>query len=149
MGSALLLRNRSAFFNYTIFDKYVVGISLLGSEVKSIRESKISLKDAFCILQSREIYVLNLRIERYASASYLNHDPLRKKKLLLRKEQIIKIEKKMRGTRRTLTVLKMFTPSSSNFIKLEIAIAEGRKIYDKREDIKIRDAQRSVKSHYQ
>lgn len=135
---ALIIRNRVASFNYTFVDTYIAGISLLGSEVKSIRSSKVSLKEAFCICTAGEIYAINLFIDKYSNASYLNHDPVRKRVLLLKKREILKIHRSLRGTARTLIIPKMFI-NNRGLIKLELAVAEGKKLYDKRNSIKERD----------
>lgn len=133
--------NRKARHDYEIIETYEAGIELKGSEVKSIRNGSANLKDSFAEIDHGEVYVNNFHISPYKFAStFANHDPYRKKKLLLHKSQIRKLIGKTQEKGLTLIPLKVY--SKNGRIKMEIALAKGKKLYDKRRDIKKRDLQR-------
>jgi SsrA-binding protein len=137
------IKNRKASFEYTLLDKYIAGIQLKGTEIKSIREGKASITEAFCFFEKEELYVKGLQITEYNKASnYYNHDPLRNRKLLLHKREMKKIAGKM-DDNSTIVPLQLFI-NKGGWAKLEIAVAKGKKLYDKRESIKKREVERSI-----
>lgn len=131
--------NRKARFNYTILDKYEAGLVLTGSEVKSIRAGAINISDGFCRIKKNEIYIVNINISPYKTGGYSNHDPLRERKLLLNRREINKLIGKITEKGLTVIPLQLYF-NDKNIIKIEIAVAKGKKLYDKREDIKRREA---------
>lgn len=137
------IKNKKAYFDYEILDKYVAGIKLLGTEIKSIRESKASIKEAYCYVNNSEVFVKNMHIAEYSNGGYVNHDPYRERKLLLNKKEIEKIEKKLKDNGITLVPLFLFL-SDKGLAKLEIGIAKGKKNYDKRESLKQKDMKRNI-----
>ncbi len=134
----LYIKNKRAYFEYTILDKYTAGIKLLGTEIKSIREGKANLGDAFCTFIDNQLYVRNLHISEYSHGSFYNHEAKRDRVLLLNKKELKKLQ--TRGEEKGLTIvpLAMFI-SDRGFAKLEIGLAQGKKTFDKRESIKERD----------
>lgn len=137
------IKNRKASFEYSLLDKYIAGIQLKGTEIKSIREGKASIAEAFCFFEKGELYVKGLQITEYTKASnYYNHDPLRNRKLLLHKREMKKIENAM-DDNTTIVPLQLFI-NKGGWAKLEIAVAKGKKLYDKRESIKKRELERSL-----
>ena len=138
------LKNRQAYFEYFIDDKYVAGIVLTGTEVKSIRAGRASFNDSYCLIHKGEIFVKSLHIAEYSHGTVNNHDPLRDRKLLLQKREIKKIEAKLKEKGFTLVPLRIFM-GDNNLVKMEIGLAKGKKLYDKRESIKKRDTEREMK----
>ena len=136
--------NRKAFRDYEILERLEAGIALVGSEVKSLRYSKASLDEAFARIQDDEIFVHNLHIAPYAQASYLNVESKRVRKLLLHLGQIRKLADKTAQRGLTLIPLKMYF-NSRGIVKVELGLARGKKFYDKREDVKRRDADLSMR----
>lgn len=137
------IKNRKASFEYTLLDKYTAGIQLKGTEIKSIREGKASIAEAFCFFEKDELYVKGLQITEYTKASnYYNHDPLRNRKLLLHKREMKKIANSL-DEHLTIIPLQLFI-NKDGWAKLEIATAKGKKLYDKRETIKKRELQRDL-----
>jgi SsrA-binding protein len=134
----LYIKNKRAYFEYAILDKYTAGIKLLGTEIKSIREGKANLGDAFCTFIDNQLYVRNLHISEYSHGSFYNHEAKRDRVLLLTKKELKKLQ--TRGEEKGLTIvpLAMFI-SDRGFAKLEIGLAQGKKTFDKRESIKERD----------
>jgi SsrA-binding protein len=143
MEKTIKIRNKKAYFNYEILDKYVAGIQLFGTEVKSIRASKVSFTDAYCLFINNELWLRGIHIAEYAFGSYNNHVPKRDRKLLLNKKELLKIRKKTLEKSLTIVPLGIFF-SNSGFVKLEIAIARGKKQYDKRETLKQKDTKRDL-----
>jgi SsrA-binding protein len=137
------IRNKQAGFEYSILDTYIAGIVLQGTEIKSIREGKVNLQDGYCYINNGELYVKSINIAAYAQGTHYNHDPLRERKLLLRKVEIQKIESKMKEKGLTLIPLRLFL-NPRGFAKLEIALAKGKKQFDKRESIKAKDIKREL-----
>ena len=135
----IYIKNKKAYFEYSILDKYVAGIKLLGTEIKSIREGKANLNDAFCTFIDGQLYVRNLHIAEYSFGSFYNHEAKRDRVLLLNKKELKKLQ--TRGEEKGLTIvpLALFI-SERGFAKLEIALAQGKKEFDKRDSIKDRDA---------
>ena len=140
------IKNRSAFYEYFIDNKYVAGIVLTGTEVKSLREGKASFNDSYCIIHKGEVWLKSLHIAEYSHGTVNNHDPIRDRKLLLQKREIRKIEGKLKEKGYTLIPLRIFF-NEKNLIKVEIGLAKGKKLHDKRETIKNRDVEREMKRY--
>ena len=135
--------NKKAFFNYEIHEKFEAGMVLLGSEIKSIREGKVNLKDSYVEIRSLEAFLLNSHISLYSNASYNNHEPERVRKLLLHRRELMKLDKKIRTKGVAVVPLRMyFNPKGK--VKIEIAIAKGKREYEKKQKIKDRDIKREV-----
>lgn len=143
----VISNNRKAFHDYTIFDKFIAGIVLLGTEIKSIRKGAVNLKDSFAKIEGGEIYLYNCHISPYEQGNIFNHEPERVRKLLLNKKEIEKMLGKIKKENYTIVPLELFLVNG--FAKLEIGLAKGKKLYDKREDIakksQDRDMQRAMK----
>ena len=138
------IKNRSAFYEYFFDNKYVAGIVLTGTEVKSLREGKASFNDSYCIIHKGEMWLKSLHIAEYSHGTANNHDPVRDRKLLLQKREINKIEGKLKEKGYTLIPLRIFF-NEKNLIKVEIGLGKGKKLHDKRETIKNRDVEREMK----
>ncbi len=138
------MNNRQAYFNYHIEDKYVAGIVLLGTEVKSIREGKVSFNDSFCLFDKGELWVRALFIASYSHGSTNNHIEVHDRKLLLNKRELNKLQTRMKDKGYTIVPLKVFF-TDKNLVKIEIGIGRGKKNYDKRETIKGRDVEKEIK----
>ena len=137
------INNKKAFFNYEILDKYIAGIRLQGTEIKSIRLGKASLVDSFCDFEGNELFVKNLNISEYVLGTHYNHLPRRTRKLLLERTELIKLRRAAEQKGLTIIPLRLFI-SDKGFAKLEIALAKGKKEYDKRDTIKDRDSKRDL-----
>lgn len=137
------IKNKRAWHDYNILETYIAGIQLTGTEIKSIRNGKANLSDAYCYFTKGELYVKNMHISEYSHGSIFNHDPKRERKLLLHKNELIKLERKVKERGVTIIPLKLFI-NERGLAKLEIALARGKKIYDKRESIKQKDLQREI-----
>jgi len=140
------MNNRSAYFNYYIDDKFVAGSVLLGTEVKSIREGKLSFNDAFCMIDDGEVWVRGLYIAEYSHGTVNNHIAVHDRKLLLNKREIKKLIIKLRDKGITIIPLKVFF-NDKGLVKVEIGLARGKKLHDKRETIKNRDVAKELKRH--
>ena len=138
------IKNRKASFEYHFLDTYTAGIVLTGTEIKSVRNGQVSLAEGYCTVVGGEVYVRNINIAEYAMGTYNNHAPKRDRKLLLNKNEIKKIIVKTKDKGVTMIPLRMFI-NERGFAKLEFTIAKGKKIYDKREDIKKRDTDRDLR----
>jgi len=143
MAAKINIRNKKAFHDYEILDKWVAGIQLSGTEIKSIRSGKVSLVEAYCLFQKHELYVRGMQIADYAWASYNSHEPGRDRKLLLNRSELKKLRRKVKESGLTIAALRVFL-SDSGYAKLEIGLARGRREYDKRETIKRKDTQRQM-----
>jgi SsrA-binding protein len=137
------IKNKKASFEYFLLQKYEAGIILKGTEIKAIRLGAANLTDAFCYIRSGEVFVKNLFISEYSQGSYYNHESRRERKLLLNKGEIKKIERKLSEKGFTLVPLKLYV-TERGFAKLEISLAQGKKMYDKRASIKEKDTQRDL-----
>jgi len=137
------IKNRRAGFDYTFIEKFTAGIVLLGTEIKSIREGKASLVDSYCYFRNDELYIRSLNISIYTEGNLYNHEPTRERKLLLHKQELTKLKKKMQDKGLTIVPTVLFT-SDSGYAKVEIAVAKGKKLYDKREDLKTKDLNREM-----
>jgi len=135
--------NRRAKHEYYFTETYEAGIVLGGTEIKSIRSGKVSLNDAYCTFDDGELYVRSLFISEYENGTYSNHEPRRTRKLLLRRQELKKLERKVKEKGFTIIPYRMYL-SDRGFIKLEIAVAEGKKSYDKRNTIKERESKRDL-----
>lgn len=138
------IRNRSAYHEYYIEEKYDAGMVLAGTEVKSIREGKVSFADSFCVFFKSELWVRNLHIAEYRFGTTYNHIAVHDRKLLLNRKELRKLENKLKDKGYTIIPLRIFL-SEKGLIKMEIALGRGKKLYDKRETIKERDTQREIK----
>ena len=141
------IRNRSAFYEYHIDDKYVAGLVLTGTEVKSLREGRASFNDSYCYFHKGELWIKSLRIAEYGHGSYLNHNPLRERKLLLNKKELRKLETKLKEKGYTIVPLSIFF-NEKGLAKIEIGLGKGKKLHDKRESIKARESEREIKRKY-
>lgn len=137
------LHNKKAGFQYFLMDEFKAGIQLLGTEIKSIREGKANLADAYCIILHGEIFIKNLHISEYSHGSYANHEPRRVRKLLLNRREIKKIETKLKEKGLTLIPVKIFL-NEKGLAKVQINLAKGKKLFDKRETLKAKDVKRQL-----
>lgn len=138
------LKNRSAYHEYFLDAKYEAGMVLLGTEVKSIRAGKVSFNDSYCLLHDGEIWIKSLHIAEYSHGNLNNHDPVRDRKLLLTKKEIRKIEGKLKEKGYTLIPLRIYF-NEKNLVKIDIGLAKGKKLHDKRDSIKQKDVEREMK----
>ncbi len=144
MQKNINIQNKKARFLYEILDKYSAGIVLTGTEIKSIRNSKASIAESFCEFNEQgELFVINMTIEEYLYGTYYNHKPKAERKLLLNKKELKKLLKEVQNTGLTIIPLKLFI-NEKGYAKLDIALAKGKKLYDKRETIKDRDNKRDL-----
>ena len=143
MQNRINIKNKKAFFDYEILEKYVAGMQLKGTEIKSIRQGKASLADTYCYFLKNELWIKNMRISEYENASHFNHDPYRDRKLLLNRKELNKLEKQTREKGLTIIALRVFI-NEKGLAKTEIALARGKKQYDKREAIKQKDLKRDM-----
>ncbi|HZF66102.1 MAG TPA: SsrA-binding protein SmpB [Flavisolibacter sp.] len=138
------IKNRSAFFEYHIDDVYTAGIVLKGTEVKSLRAGKANFNDSYCIVHKGELWIKSFHISEYTFGNINNHDPVADRKLLLSKKEIKKIEGKMKEKGYTIIPLRLFF-NEKNIAKLEVGLAKGKKLHDKRQSIKERETEREIK----
>ena len=137
------IKNRQAGFEYELIDKYVAGMVLTGTEIKSIREGKVNLQDGFCYMSNGELFVKGVNITPYAQGTHYNHAATRERKLLLKRAELKKIESKVDEKGLTLVPTRLFI-NERGLAKLEIAVARGKKLHDKRDSIKEREAKREL-----
>ena len=137
MNIKTVATNRKAYHDYSIQDSFEVGISLTGTEIKSVRAGRVSLAQAYVKPENREVWLLNAHIARYEAASYLSHEPTRPRKLLLHKKEIINLNSKIAERGFTLVPLRLYI--KGRIAKVEIALAKGKRLYNKRESIKERE----------
>ena len=143
MSSNINIKNRKASFEYQFIATFVAGISLVGTEIKSIRNNQANISDAYCVFMDEELYVKNLHIAEYPNGGYANHEPKRDRKLLLNKKELHKMLGKVKEKGNAVIPIRLFINESGK-AKLEIALARGKKIYDKRESIKENDQKRDM-----
>ncbi|MEJ2112859.1 MAG: SsrA-binding protein SmpB [Flavobacteriaceae bacterium] len=144
MQKSINIQNKKARFQYEILDKYTAGIVLTGTEIKSIRNSKASIAESFCEFNDRgELFVVNMTIEEYIYGTYYNHKPKATRKLLLNKKELKKLNKEVQNTGLTIIPLRLFI-NEKGYAKLEIALAKGKKLHDKRETIRDRENKRNL-----
>ena len=139
-------RNRSAYHEYFIDDKYEAGMVLTGTEVKSIREGKVSFNDSYCLLHKGEVFVKSLHIAQYSHGNINNHEPDRDRKLLLQKREIRKIESKLKEKGYTLVPLRIYF-NEKGLAKMDIGLGKGKKLHDKRETLRKKDVEREMKRY--
>lgn len=139
MSQNINIQNKKAYFEYHILEKYVAGIELLGTEIKSIRAGKANLSDGFCTFVGNELFAFNIHISEYSMGSFYNHEPKRNRKLLLTKKELRKLQNKTKDKGMTMVPLQLFI-NERGFAKMEIALAQGKKLHDKRDAIKERES---------
>lgn len=137
------IKNKRATFDYEISDRYVAGLQLYGTEIKSIRAGKASLVDTYCLFERGELWVRNMHIATYFFGTYNNHDVKRDRKLLLNKRELAKLEKATKETGYTIVPLRLFI-NNQGLAKLEIGVARGKKNYDKRQALREKDDKRDM-----
>lgn len=142
-SNSVQIKNRKASFEYEFIEKYEAGMVLKGTEIKSIREGKASIQEAYCFLRGEEAFVKGMNISPYSNASFESHEMTRERKLLLKKKEIVKLREKTEEKGLTIVPVRLYL-NNRGFAKLEIALAKGKKIYDKREDIKKKDQKREL-----
>ena len=140
------IKNRSAYHDYFIDDKYDAGMVLLGTEVKSLRNGRASFNDSYCFFNKGELWLRSLHISEYSHGTTNNHDPLRDRKLLLKKRELAKLEAKIKEKGYSIIPLRIFL-TDRRLLKIEIGLGKGKKQYDKRETIKQRDNDRELKRY--
>ncbi len=143
MGIKLIAKNPTAYHNYTIDDKLEAGIVLSGTEIKSIRNNKVNLKDCYAIIKNGEVYIVGMHISPYEQGNIFNKDPLRDRKLLLNRREINKLIGLTKQKGCSLVPLSMYFKGS--IVKVELGVGKGKKLYDKREDIAKKDAERRMR----
>ena len=142
----ILIRNKKAEYEYQILERYTAGIQLLGTEVKSIRDMKASISEAYCHFINNEIFIIGMHVSEYRQIKYTNHEPLRNRKLLLKRKEIDKLAKSIKE--KGLTIVPLFVYlTTTGFIKIEIGLVKGKKIHDKRESIKEKDIKRQLEKN--
>ncbi|MDP4040530.1 SsrA-binding protein SmpB [Mycoplasma mycoides] len=147
MSEHLIVKNKKAYFNYEIIQTYQAGIVLNGPEIKSIRNHDVSINEAFVLIRKKEIYILNMNVKKYKFANYIKGlEETRTRKLLLHKKEIIKILNKIKQENLTIIPVKLYF--KNDYVKLEIALAKGKKLHDKRQTIKKRDTERKELKDY-
>lgn len=142
-SNSVQIKNRKATFQYELIEKFEAGMVLKGTEIKSIREGKASVQEAYCFLKDHQVYVKGMNISPYANASFESHDMTRERKLLLKKREISKLRERTEEKGLTIVPVRLYI-NNRGFAKLEIALAKGKKIFDKREDIKKKDQKKEL-----
>lgn len=143
IANTINIENRKARFDFQFLDTYTAGMVLKGTEIKSIRMGKAGLSDSYCMFIQNELYVRNMHVSEYDKASFYTHEPLRERKLLLQNTELRKLQKGIKDQGLTIVPVKLFI-SESGYAKLVIALAKGKKAFDKREDLKKRDVEREL-----
>ena len=144
MQKNINIKNKRARFEYELLDTYVAGIVLSGTEIKSIRLGKASISESFCEFNDKgELFVINMQVDEYAHGSHFNHRPKAERKLLMNKQELKKLHKEVKNSGLTIVPLRLFI-NDRGLAKLKIALARGKKLYDKRESLKERDTKRSL-----
>lgn len=138
------IKNRSASYEYFIEDTFDAGMMLTGTEVKAIRDGRVSFNDSYCLLDRGELYVKGLHISPYEFGSYANHNPTRERKLLLKKKELHKIAQKLKEKGFTIIPLSIYF-NQRGYAKMKIGLGKGKKLHDKRESIKQRESEREIK----
>lgn len=143
MSGKINIRNKKAFHDYEILERYTAGIQLSGTEIKSIRMGKVSLVEAYCLFHGDELFVRGMQVADYAWGSYNKHEPGRDRRLLLNRKELNKLQRKVKESGLTIVALRIFL-ADSGYAKLDIGLARGKKEYDKRETIRRKDTQRDM-----
>ena len=147
MSIKIIAENRKARHNYSILETFEAGLVLVGSEVKSLRKGQANLKDAYVAILGQELYLQNAHISEYSQSSYNNHEPLRKRKILLNKNEIFKIKQAL--TRKGLACVPLKMYFKKGLAKVEVALAKGKKLYDKRDKMSAKEARRQIQRRTQ
>ncbi len=137
------IKNKKASFEYEFIDTYEAGMQLTGTEIKSIRDSKASIKEGYCVFKKGELFVKNIHISEYKEGGYNNHDPKRDRKLLLHKKELEKLFKKKKDVGLTIVPVRLYI-NANGYAKIKIALAKGKKMHDKRESLKQKDDKRAM-----
>ena len=143
MSNEINIKNKRASFEYEFLETFTAGIQLTGTEIKSIRAGKASIVEGYCFMKDGELFIKNMYIAEYLQGSYNNHNPRRDRKLLLNRSELDKLSKKKKDVGLTIIPLKVFI-SKKGFAKLNIALAKGKKLHDKRQDLKAKDDKRAM-----
>lgn len=143
MSGPINIKNKKAWFNYEFLEKFIAGIRLTGTEIKSVRAGKVSLVESYCSFINHELFVRNMSISEYSHRGYSNHIPDQDRKLLLTRKELKKLEKKVNEKGLTIVTLRIFI-NDRGLAKLEVALAKGKREYDKRETLKRNDAKRDL-----
>lgn len=143
LKSDINIKNRRAFFDYEILERYTAGLQLFGTEIKSIRDGHAGLTDSYCQFNAGELWVKQMHIAEYRFGSYANHDSKRDRKLLLQRKELRKLERLVRDTGKTIIPLRLFI-NERGFAKLEIALCQGKHSYDKRQSLREKDDKREM-----
>src|SRR6056297_2664608 len=143
MGNRIKIKNKKAYRDYELIEQFTAGIQQQGTEIKSIRMGKASLVDSFCIFHGNELFIKGLQIAEYAWGTHYNHEPRRERKLLLQRKELNELQRKVKESGLTIIALRLFL-KDNRYAKLDIALAKGRRQYDKREVIKRKDTQRQL-----
>lgn len=138
------IRNRKASFEYEFLDKFQAGIVLRGTEIKSVRQSKVNMQEAYCLFIDGELWLRGMSISEYEKGNIHNHDPKADRKLLLKKRELQRLEKKLKDVGLTIVPTKIFV-NARGFAKIEIALAKGKKLHDKRQSIKEKESKRALR----
>lgn len=146
MGRKIISNNKKAFHDYTIVEKFDAGLVLTGTEIKSIRKGTLNLKDGFAKIEDNEVWLYNVHISPYEQGNRFNPDPIRKRKLLLNKNEILKMVGKVKKEKYTIVPLNLFL--ENGWAKVEIALAKGKQLYDKREDIAKKSMDRDIARNF-
>ena len=146
MTDNVYIKNRPATFEYAIEDRLKAGIVLTGSEIKSVRNGKVSFNDSYCFFSNGELWLKSLHIAEYVNAGYASHAPVHDRKLLLQKKELVKWEAKVREKGYSIVPLSMFI-NEQGYAKVEIGLGKGKKLHDKRESIKSKDVEREMKRY--
>lgn len=136
-------KNRRAFYEYHVLEKVECGIALMGSEIKSIRDGKIIMSDSYARIEDGEVFLVNCHISEYKNSAHFGHEPLRKRKLLLRRAEIRKLERKVELKGYTLVPLRVYF-NKRGYAKVELGVCRGKQLHDKRQSLKSRDTEREV-----
>ena len=143
MSNQINIKNKKAKFEYEFLEKFTAGLQLYGTEIKSIRAGKASIVEGYCYVNNGEVFIKNMYIAEYEQGSYNNHEPRRDRKLLLNRKEINKLIKKKKDVGLTIVPISLFI-NGKGYAKLDIALSKGKKIHDKRHDLKDKDAKRSM-----
>lgn len=137
------IKNKRASFDFEFIERYMAGVMLKGTEIKAIRLGKANINDAYCVFERNELFIRNMNVSEYEWGSYSNHDPRRDRKLLLQRKELNKLERKAKDKGLTIVAIKLFV-NNKGLAKIDIALAKGKKEFDKREDLKKKDAKREM-----
>lgn len=143
MATNVNIKNRKASYAFQLIDKYIAGIVLLGTEIKSLRNNQANISDAYCSFIENELWVNNLHIDEYTNGGYSNHIPKRARKLLLNKQELMKMDSKVKSKGMSIIPTRLFINDKGK-AKIEIALAKGKNLFDKRESIKQKDIKRDL-----